>query len=131
MRRRFPLLIPLVLLGLAGCDNAGPVAGALVGADLASVTVFGRGVGDMAVSALSGRDCSIVHLDAGQTWCRPPEPPPSQPRYCTRSLGVVDCWADPAMLPGHPPEVADGPRTLTAAQERNRTAPWLSKWLGL
>lgn len=49
-----------------------------------------------------------------------PEPPP----YCTRSLGVVDCWADPDTLPNRPPQVADGPAGLTPAQEANRTRGW-------
>ena len=43
-----------------------------------------------------------MRLDQGKSYCRPIEPPPEPPPYCTRSLGVADCWRDPASLPdGH------------------------------
>ena len=38
--------------------------------------------------------------------CR--KPPPPQP-YCTRSLGVADCWADPARLSPPQRDIADSP----------------------
>ncbi len=47
--------------------------------------------------------------------------------YCTRTLGRVECWANPQALPGPPPEVADGPRALTPAQRadcKRRLPPW-------
>ena len=56
--------------------------------------------------------------------CRPEEPPPPAPKFCTRSLGVVDCWVDPAALSDQPHEVADGPRVLTPLQEADRTKRW-------
>jgi hypothetical protein len=34
--------------------------------------------------------------------------PPPQP-FCTRTLGVPECFADPAALPDHPAELADTP----------------------
>ena len=73
----------------------------------------------------------MVRLDQGKSYCRPVEPPPEPPPYCTRSLGVADCWRDPASLPDHPPEMADGPRTLTPAQEADRTRGWPSLWATL
>ncbi len=97
-----------------------PVVGGL-GVDIA---VFHRDLFDMLVSGLSGRDCSVVRLDRGERYCRPIPPPPPPVPYCTRSLGVVDCWADPGAMTDLPPEVADGPRGLTPIQERDRTAPW-------
>ena len=97
-------------------------------ANAGSVIVFQRSIPDLAVSALSGRDCSVVHFEQGKPYCTPqeppPHPPPPPPTYCTHSLGVVDCWVNPQVLPGPPPEVADGPRTLTPAQEANRTHRW-------
>lgn len=109
----------LLLLLLSGCDGLGFYAAA----DAGSVIVLGRGVGDIAVSALSGRDCSIVRLDAGQTYCaeRDPKPPP-QP-YCTRTLGNVTCWENPALLPRPQPEVAETPQP-TPDQLRYRSARW-------
>jgi hypothetical protein len=36
----------------------------------------------------------------------------------------VDCWQDPAALPGQPPQVAAGPTALTPEQEAHRTRQW-------
>jgi hypothetical protein len=101
-------------------------AGAFAAANAASVVVFGRAIPDLAISTLSGRDCSVVHFEQGKPYCRPEEPPPDPQVFCTHSLGTVDCWVNPEALPGHPSEVADGPRTLTPAQEANRTHRWPS-----
>ncbi len=51
--------------------------------------------------------------------------PPPQP-FCTRTLGVAQCFSDPASLPDQPPGLADGTLTLTPAQEKDRaaTARW-------
>ena len=76
------------------------------------------------IRCVSGKDCSIVRLDQGKSYCRPVEPPPEPPPYCTRSLGVADCWRDPASFPNHPPSLGDGPHTLTPAQEADRTRSW-------
>ncbi len=88
------------------------------------VPVIHRDLFDAAYSLATGRDCSIVRLDQGQTYCRPLEPPPQPPAFCTRSLGRVDCWRDPDALRPEETGVADGPSTLTPAQEENRTQPW-------
>lgn len=113
----------VILLALAAAGCSPEPWGALAGAEVASVVVFGRGIGDLAVSAVSGRDCSVVRLDRGQTYCAPRDTPPVPPPFCTRSLGVVDCWVDPAALPGHYRGVADAPDP-TPAQDRHRRAPW-------
>ncbi len=109
-------------LALAGC--AVEPTGALVGANVASVIVFGRGVGDALVSVASGRDCSIVRLEQGKTYCRAVEPVPEPPPYCTRSLGRVECWLNPEALLNPPRQVADGPLGLTAEQEARRVRGW-------
>lgn len=110
----------LVLLG--GCQ-ADPVtlATVVVGTTAGSVAVLQRTPLDALYSLVTGRDCSMVRLDRGQTYCRPVEPPPPPRPYCTRSLGVADCWADPK---GEPRELGDGPSTLTPAQDANRTRRW-------
>lgn len=112
----------LLLLLLAGCQ-ANPVALTSVvgGVAAGSIAVLHRSPVDALYSLVSGRDCSVVRLDQGKSWCRPVHPPPALPPYCTRSLGVVDCWQDPK---GQPPQVADGPDRLTKAQEANRTRTW-------
>lgn len=118
-------IFPLVLL-LGGC-GASPEQATFVGAALGigSIAVLGRTPGDALWSIATGRDCSVVRLDKGQSYCRESEAPPEPPPFCTRSLGRVNCWNDPAALPGHPVGVADGPVELTPAQERNRTKGWL------
>jgi hypothetical protein len=122
----------LLLLSVAGCNTE--AAGSFAAANAASIPVFHRSIPDLAVSAVTGRDCSVavtgrdcsvVRLDQGKTYCRETEPPPDRPPFCTRSLGMVDCWVNPEALNGGPPrEVADGPRTLTPEQEKDRTRRW-------
>lgn len=69
--------------------------------------------------------CSLVRVEQGKPFCGPHQPPPPPPQFCTRSLGTVDCWSNPEALNGPAPRgVADGPHTLTPAQEIDRTAPW-------
>lgn len=107
-------LIPL----LAACEAAGPIAAVAGG----SVAVIGRTPVDVVASLVTGRDCSVVRLDRRQSYCAPVEEPPAAQPYCTRSLGSVDCWTVPPHA--RPPYrgVADGPNTLNAAQEADRTA---------
>ncbi len=107
-----PLLCAFMLTWLGGC---------VPGTDIA---IFHRSVPDMAYSAITGRDCSVVRLDEGQSYCRPVDPPvPPQP-YCTRSLAGVDCWAHPEQIPGLPMQVAQGPHDLSPEQNRARLARW-------
>jgi hypothetical protein len=113
----------MLLAVLPGCSPWTEPAGAFAGFEMASVVVFGRGIGDLAVSAVSGRDCSIVRLDAGKSYCAPRDDPGRRGPYCTRSLGVVDCWADPGLLPVMQREVADTPGP-TEEQLRYRGARW-------
>ncbi len=117
MRRYFPLLAFLVLPALSGC-------GWVVAADIATIPVLGRSIPDGIYSAVTGKDCSVVRLDRGQSFCRPTEEPPAPPPYCTRSLGTVDCWTKPNPFGAQQREVADGPRTLTPEQEAHRTRTW-------
>ncbi|UPY37861.1 hypothetical protein [Sediminicoccus sp. KRV36] len=118
----FPILAFPTLLALPGCDATSLAVGAAV--NVASVTLVGRSVPDIVVSGLSGRDCSIVRLDRRLSYCGPSEAPPAAPPYCTRSLGQVDCWVTrPASIPMQR-GVVDGPTSLNAAQEADRTAWW-------
>ena len=110
----------VLLLSLAACGWEPP--GALLAADAASVVVFGRGISDLGYSAISGRDCSVVRLDRGQTYCAPTVEP-VRDAYCTRTLANVDCWSGPALLAVNRPSVEDTPPP-TQAQLRYRTARW-------
>jgi hypothetical protein len=121
MRSR--VLLPFLALPLlAACDPAS--LGAAAAAGVGSVVVIGRTPVDAVVSLASGRDCSVVRLDRGLGYCRPQEPPPAPPPYCTRSLGRVDCWREPPLAIPLQRGVADGPEALTAEQEAHRTRRW-------
>lgn len=114
-----------VPLGLAGCGVSENLAATMaVGANAGSVAAIHRTPFDAVYSLVTGKDCSAVRLDRGQSYCRPEEPPPGAQPFCTRSLGVVDCWQQPDLLPGQPRGVAEGPWRLTPAQEANRTRGW-------
>lgn len=116
-------LAALVLLPcLAACANWTEPTGALFAANAASVVVFQRSLPDILFSFITGKDCSIVRLDQGKTYCAVSEPARREP-FCTRSLGVVDCWADPERLPGYYREVGDAPAPLPL-QEEWRRARW-------
>ena len=104
---------------LAGCVGVGVAAGV----EAASVTVFGRGVVDAGVSAVTGKDCSVVRLDRQQTYCAPRERLPGPPPYCTRTLADVECWADPETFASLPRPLADSP-PLTPEQVSQITARW-------
>lgn len=116
-------MIVVLLLSISGCAHWVEPTGALAAADLASVVVFGRGIADIGASAISGRDCSIVRLDRGLPYYAPIDPAPDSGPFCTRSLGVVDCWINPEALPMPQQPVADTPAP-TAAQEQYRHARW-------
>ncbi len=113
-------ILPILLLpGLAGC-----VAGeAVVGVEAASVAVFGRDVIDIGVSAISGRDCSVVRLDRKQPYCAAREELPPPPPFCSRTLANVQCWADPEHFPSQPRQIADTPG-LTVEQTEQVKARW-------
>ena len=78
----------LLILLLAGCDiTPVGVATTVAGAGAGSIAIIQRSPADAIYSLATGKDCSVVRLDRGQTYCRPVEPePPAQP-FCTRSLG--------------------------------------------
>ena len=92
------------LLLLAGCgatpEQVVPAAALL---SIGTIAVIQRSPLDALFSMFSGKDCSIVRLDQGKSYCRPIEPWPMTEPYCTRSLAVADCWRDPASLPDRPP----------------------------
>ncbi len=103
------LIALFACIALGGCGPAAaPALGAYAGVEIASVALFHRGIEDLVVSAISGRDCSIVRLDRGLSYCARAEPPRPTP-FCTRTLGRPQCFDDPVALPDIPPELADTP----------------------
>jgi hypothetical protein len=123
-----PICLATLLL-LANCTPMWPLPFVAGGAaDLVSVTVFHRDMFDIVWSGITGKNCSIVRLDRGESYCRPIEPPPPIPPYCTRSIGTVDCWTSAAVLPDPPNGLADGPGTLTPEQQANKLSHWRSPY---
>jgi len=121
-------LLPLMLvLALPACD--GPTLVGLGAATVVSLPLTGRAPPDLLVSAVTGRDCSIVRLDRGLSYCAPAAAAPAPVPHCTRSLGQVDCWitrpplSAPSFAHG-PGGVADGRSAPTPEQEAARTARW-------
>ena len=104
---------------LGGCV----AAAALAGADAATVTVFGRDAVDIGVSAITGRDCSVVRLDRQQDYCAPREHIPLKDPFCSRTLGDVQCWSNPEAFTSLPHSITDTP-AITAEQERQITSRW-------
>lgn len=94
------------------------------------VPVFHRSLPDLVYSGVTGRDCSMVRLDRGESYCLPVAPPPPPQPYCTHSLAGIDCWAQPERMQNLPPQVAELPNDpavhqgLTTEQNRGRLARW-------
>lgn len=120
------LSIPLLVgCGVPPIEPAGALSAfTMASISVASISVIQRTPFDAVYSVVMGQDCSVVRWDRGLEFCRPMEPSPVPPPYCSRSLGGVDCWRDPALLANRPRELADGSRSLTAAQEADRTRVW-------
>ena len=86
--------------------------------------LFHRSAPDLVYSAITGRDCSVVRLDRGESYCRPVAPPIPPVPYCTRSIGGIDCWAHPEQVVNLGPQVVQQERMLTPEQNRARLARW-------
>ncbi len=117
-----PLFALLVLTGCGATPEQ--LLTGVVGGGIASIAIIHRSPFDAVYSLATGRNCSVVWLDRGETYCRPQEPAPETPRFCTKSLGAVDCWSEPSRLPALQHQVADGPHVLTEQQEADRTRRW-------
>ena len=110
------------LLSACGAATA-PGAGMVTIAGLATVPALGRTPPDALYSLATGRDCSLVRMERGQSYCRPTDPPWETAPICTRSLGVVDCWRKPEAFGTKLTPVADAPAP-TAQQEAYRLRRW-------
>lgn len=93
MRAALPLLL---LLPSCGLEAAAPPAAA---AGAASLVLTGRTPVDHLVGWVRGAECSVVRLERREPYRAQPTPPAPVP-FCTRSLGAVDCWTAPGVVPG-------------------------------
>jgi hypothetical protein len=92
------LLPGLMLVGLAasGCSGSGL---AMMGADAVTQVASGRSIAGNVIHALTGKDCVPLNALAGKPIC-PEEKEDAAakeeaPVYCYRTLGQVDCHAEP------------------------------------
>ena len=54
-----------------------------------------KSLSDHAVSIYSGKDCSTIRLERGDTYCVEDEVVPKLMVYCYRTLGKVTCYDRP------------------------------------
>ena len=88
------------LLLLAGCAGSGFVPGA---AQIEGVSVIAtqRPFTDHVVSFFSGKNCSTIRREKGQTYCEEDELQSGAPKvYCYRALGGVTCYDRPDPFDG-------------------------------
>jgi hypothetical protein len=124
---RFGRILALLALSstLCACGAAtAPGVDIAAAAGLATIPAIGRTPLDAAYSVIAGKDCSMVRLSGGQSYCRHPDPPWDAAPFCTRSLGTVDCWSNPEAFAAPLTPVADGPMRPTAEQEAYRNRHW-------
>jgi hypothetical protein len=87
---RLPLLL-LTALALGGCD---PISGTAVG--VSSLSATKKLPPDHAISAITGRDCSVVSFEQTGEYCPPPAKEIDRSdTHCFRTLGGVDCYNRP------------------------------------
>lgn len=64
--------------------------------DGAMVVGTQKTMADHAISLASGKDCSLVRIDRGLTYCKEDEPAAPRPNlYCYRELAGVTCYSQP------------------------------------
>ena len=113
MKTRLALLS---LLALGGCSLATGAPGSVPSlAGVEAVTVIGtdKTLGDHIVSFTTGKNCSTVRRQTGQTYCEEDEVVPPEEIYCYRTLGRVSCYRTPRPKSegdtvGHTPAPAPG-----------------------
>lgn len=120
MRRAFLTGLILVVPALLGGCGIGPGVGAgiAIGTNIISLGTIQKTIPDALVSLITGRDCSMVRIDRGEGYCKPPPPPPLPPEYCTRTLADVMCWSDPHVIPDQAPALVELPFPHATLGER-------------
>jgi hypothetical protein len=98
--KRLTLVAILVVFGqsLAACSGSSL---AVMGADAVTQVASGRSISGNVIHAFTGKDCVPMNLLAGKPVCPEEENAAKKdeaPVYCYRTLGQVDCHADPDPL---------------------------------
>lgn len=85
------IAVAVALLLLASCDAVPPYA--MV--DGAVVVTTEKTMADHVISLASGKDCSLVRKEQGETYCEEDEVVPHPTLYCYRELAGVTCYDRP------------------------------------
>ncbi len=91
-----PLLLAALVLG--GCSLATATPGTvppLIGIEAISLIGTDKTLADHFVSFSRGKNCSTVRRQTGQTYCEEDEVTQPEEIYCYRTLGKVNCYAQP------------------------------------
>lgn len=82
-------------LAVSGCSGSSL---AIMGADAVTQLASGRSISGNVIHAFTGKDCIPMNLLTGKPMCPEEEKNAAaeeRPIYCYRTLGQVDCHADP------------------------------------
>lgn len=71
-----------------------------------------KSIGDHAVSLYSGKDCSTIRLERGESYCAEDEIVPKLMVYCYRTLGRVTCYDRPDPYKGRYRRVGNNEHNL-------------------
>ncbi len=86
MRRLGFLALPVLAIGLAGCESAATMA---VSHQIVAAV-------DRTISDFAQKDCQVARLMSGDAPCEAHAPPPEpEPVYCFKTLGRPDCYNTP------------------------------------
>ncbi|HYD31532.1 MAG TPA: hypothetical protein VEB64_11840 [Azospirillaceae bacterium] len=109
-------------LMVAGCGGPEVVAATGTMMTLASLNLTKKLVADHAVSAATGRDCSLISLEKTGDYCPPPPKPIDRSKvYCYRTIADVDCHTIPDPYRNGARPVADPP--LVSPYEADNLKP--------
>jgi len=61
----------------------------------ATLVTTDKTITDHAISIASGKDCSSVRVERGQSFCKEDEVNPEPNVHCFQTLGGIDCYRDP------------------------------------
>jgi hypothetical protein len=91
------LVAGLVLVGAAASGCSGSSL-AIMGADAVTQVASGRSITGNVIHAFTGKDCVPMNVLSGKPMCPEEEKAAAKdeaPVYCYRTLGQVDCHAEP------------------------------------
>lgn len=84
----------LASLIAAACLSVTAACDAIYVGSAATVITTDKTVTDHAVSLFSGKDCSTIRTERGQTYCKEDEVHPEPTVHCYSTLGGVDCYRE-------------------------------------